>query len=138
MSTLHYIGWIRRFIIIAKFNVSYGYLWNSTTVGIWNRDYSGFWMVKKRLGCKRSGFQMGSEIRKPNPLKYGRMAAILSKTIWNPDKNVHFEWSGLWMVGTIAMAIVKAWPFEIQPSKSPDFKCQLFLFFQDIWWHSKS
>ena len=29
------------------------------------------------------------------------------------------------MVATIAIAIAKAWPFEIQTSKSPDFKCFL-------------
>ena len=38
-------------------------------------------MVKKRLGCKWSGFRMGSEIRKPNHLKSLQMAPILSKTI---------------------------------------------------------
>ena len=36
---------------------------------------------KKRLGCKWSESQMGSEIRKPNHLKSGQTAAILSKTI---------------------------------------------------------
>ena len=34
-----------------------------------------------------------------------------------------FEWSGYEMVGTIAIVIAKAQPFEIQPSKSPDFIC---------------
>ena len=52
---------------------------------------------------------IGSEIRKPNHLKYGQTAAILSETIWNLDKNVPilnglvFKWlaplSGFWMVG---------------------------------------
>ena len=30
---------------------------------------------------------MGPEIRKPNHMKSGQMATILSKTLWNPDKN---------------------------------------------------
>ena len=55
-----------------------------------------------------------------------------SPTIWNPDKwqpfcqkpfeiwtkSPDFEWSGFWMVGTIA----KARPFEIRPSKIPSVK----------------
>ena len=70
---------------------------------------------KKDLSTgKWSGFQIGSEIRKPNHLKSVKMATILSQIIWNPDKNVQilnglvFKWFGL----------AKAWP-----SKSPDFKC---------------
>ena len=45
------------------------------TVGIWNTDKSGFWMVEKRLVCKWPGFWMGSEIwtngpfgQKPNEI----------------------------------------------------------------------
>ena len=58
---------------------------------------------------------MGSLIWKPNHLKSGQKC---------PD----FEWSGFCMVGTIAIAIAKARtfktrPFEVQPSKSPDFRC---------------
>ena len=41
------------------------------------------------------------------------MTAILPKTSLNPDKNAHFEWSGLQMVGTIPIAIAKAQPLEI-------------------------
>ena len=40
------------------------------------------------IGPKEVGFWMGSEIWKPNPLKSGQMAAIMSKTFWNLDKNV--------------------------------------------------
>ena len=43
---------------------------------------------QKEVGCKWSGFRMGSEILKPNHLKSRQMAAILSKTIRNPDKNI--------------------------------------------------
>ena len=50
---------------------------------------------------------MGSEIRNPNHLKSGQMAAILSKTKRNPD----LEMSGFRMVGTIAIAIAKARSF---------------------------
>ena len=65
-------------------------------------------MVKKRLGCKWSGFW--------------------SPTIWNSDKCRHlvknkkcldFEWSGFRMVGTIAIAIAIAEQFEIRPCKIP-------------------
>ena len=55
-----------------------------------------------------------------------------SSTIWNSDNWLPFcqkpfeiqtKTSGFWMVGTIVIAIAKAVPFEIQPSKSSDFKC---------------
>ena len=36
-------------------------------------------------------FQMWSEILKPSHLKSGQMAVILSKTIWNLDKNVQIS-----------------------------------------------
>ena len=48
------------------------------TVRIWTSlDFE----VEKRLGFEWSGFQMGSEIRKPKHLESGQMAAILSKNI---------------------------------------------------------
>ena len=72
-------------------------------------------MVQNRLGGKWSGFPMGSEFRKPNHLKSGQMAAILSKTL-----DIWTKTSRFWMVGTIAIA--KARPFEIRSSKSPKFK----------------
>ena len=50
-------------------------------VGIWNLDTFGFGIVKKRLVCKWSIFQMGSKIWKLDHLKSEQMAAILSKTI---------------------------------------------------------
>ena len=50
-------------------------------------------------------------------MKAGKMAAILSEIIRNPDKNVQ-----ILMVETIA----KAQPFENRPSKSPDFRSQLY------------
>ena len=37
------------------------------------------------------GFWMGSEILKPSYLKSRQMAAILSQTIWNPDKMSRFR-----------------------------------------------
>ena len=60
---------------------------------------------------------MGSEIQKPK--------------LWNPDKwlpfgqkpfdiQTDFEWTSFQMVRT--KAIAKAQPFEIRPSKSPDFE----------------
>ena len=38
-----------------------------------------FGMFKRRLVCKWSGFQMGSEIWKPNHLKSGQTAAFCQK-----------------------------------------------------------
>ena len=37
------------------------------------------------------------------------------------QKYPDFEWSDFRMVVTIGIAIAKGWPFEIRPSKSPDF-----------------
>ena len=65
-------------------------IWVSGRVGIWNPDQSRFWMVEKRFGCKWYKFQMGSEIQKPDLLKSSKLAAILSKTIWIPGKNIRF------------------------------------------------
>ena len=43
---------------------------------------------------------MGSGIWKPNHVKSGQIATILSKAIWNLDKNVPISnVSGFWMVG---------------------------------------
>ena len=70
-----------------------------------------FQMVKKRLVCKWSGFYMGSEIRKPNHLKSGQMAAIWIKNhLKCEQKCPDFEWAGFRIVRTKAMA--KAKPFE--------------------------
>ena len=57
-------------------------------MGIWNLDSSRFLIVKNRMVCKWYGFQKGSKIQKPDHLKSGQMVAIVSKTIWNPDKDV--------------------------------------------------
>ena len=44
---------------------------------------------------------MGSEILKPNQLKYGQIGNILSKTILKSgQKHPDFEWSGFQIVGT--------------------------------------
>ena len=58
-------------------------------------------MVKKRLGCKWSGFWMWSEIQKPNHLKSTQMAAILSKTIWNLDKNIRISYVSGFQIPTV-------------------------------------
>ena len=75
-------------------------------------------MVEKRLDCKWSRFRMRSGIGKLNHLKSGQMATILSNHLKSGLKLSDFEWSGFWTVGTIAIAIAKAWLFEIRPSKS--------------------
>ena len=85
------------------------------------------------LGCKWSGFRMGSEIQKPNHLKSGQMAAILLKIIWNADKkHQDFEWYCFWMVGTIAIA--KAWSFENRYIWNPTFKKSGFQMFPGFKW----
>ena len=48
---------------------------NIPTVSIRNLDMLGFWIVKKRLVCKWSGFQVRSEIWKPH-LELNEIAAI--------------------------------------------------------------
>ena len=79
-------------------------------------------MFKKRLGCKWSGFRMVSEIRKPNHLKSGQIGChFVENHMKSGEKCPDFEWSSFLMVRTIAIAIAR--PFEIRPSKSPDFKC---------------
>ena len=60
-------------------------------VGIWNLDLSRFWMVKMRLGFKWSRFWVGSEIRKPNHLKW---QSFLSKKTFE----ILIKMSGFWMV----------------------------------------
>ena len=86
-------------------------------------------MVQKRLGWEWSRFRMGSEIQKPSRLKSGQMTTILSKNYLKSGlKYPDFEWSGFRMVRAIVVAIAKAWPFEIQSSKSPDLRSPLYLF----------
>ena len=68
-----------------------------TTLITVGAEKSGFGMVKKRLGCKWFGLQMESEIWKPNHLKSGQIPPF---------------WPSVQMVGTIAVAIPKARPFE--------------------------
>ena len=72
------------------------------TVGIWNPDQSGFQMIKN--GCKWSG----SEVRNPNQLKSGQMAAILSKPFEIRKK------SRFWMV-----QFLNVWDWSISQRWSP-------------------
>ena len=96
---------------------------NTGIIGLLRVHYSGdlkssqvwIWNGQKEVGF---GFWMGSKIPKPNHLKAWQMATI----------RLDFEWSGFWIVGTIATPIAKAQLFEkelfeIGPSKSPEFKC---------------
>ena len=77
------------------------------TASIWQQihfgKYSGDRNPTFLLDCKWSRFWMASELQKPNHLKSGQMAVILSKTIWNPDKNV-------W--------ILNGWDYNCSHSKS--------------------
>ena len=78
------------------------------------------WMIKMSPLARWSGFfQWGSEIWTCLDFEWDlisgsptiwnlEMGTILSKTIWNPDANVRISKTG---------------SFEIQPSKSRDFKC---------------
>ena len=71
-----------------------------------------------------------------------------SLTIWKPDKwllfcknhlnsgqkHPDFEWSGLWMVWTLALAIDKARPFENRTIWNSTFKKSGFQMFPDLEW----
>ena len=69
-------------------------------------------MAQKRLGCKWSEFQMRSEIQKPNHLKSEKWPPFYQKQFEIRAKGPDFEWSIFQMVGTLAIAIPKARPFE--------------------------
>ena len=89
--------------------------------GILNLDEPRF---EKRLINKWSRVQMESEIHKPNHLKSRKMAAILSKTIWNPNKNVQ-DLNGFQMVGTKSDPL-KTEQFAICSSKSLNLNVSRF------------
>ena len=101
-------------------------------MGLWNPDTSGFRMVKKRLVCKCSGFQMGSEVWKPDHLKNGQLATILSKTIWNLDKIVLILNVPVFKLSR-PLALAIAWHFK--PSIwNLIFKKSRFQMFSDFEW----
>ena len=81
--------------------------------GYLKRGSSEFQMVKKGLVCKWSGFWTVSEIQKPDHLKSRQMAAILSKTISNLDKNVLIS-NGLVFKMVRSRNHLKTRPFKIQ------------------------
>ena len=94
------VGWCGAVWVMWEFG---GY---ETICLLKSRVYTEGWkytVVKKKLGCIWSRFLMESEIRKPNHLKSGQIAAILSKTNWNPDKNLCIlnglvcKWLGLYL-----------------------------------------
>ena len=55
---------------------------------------------------------MGSEMRKPNHIKSGQMAAICQNHLKSEQRCQDFEWSRFQIVGTIAKAESIAQPFE--------------------------
>ena len=93
-----------------------------------------FQMAQKRLGCKWSGFWKEYEIQMPNHWKSRQNSIILSENfLKSRQKCPDFEWSGFQLVGTIAIVIPKAPPFEIwKHSKSHlqkvQIKCQIVKF----------
>ena len=103
-----------------------------STVGIWNRDKSGFWMVEKRMGCKWSGFQMGSEVQKPNHFNpdkwppFGQKVRISNGWISDPQciQMVQMVWilniiwipNIFWYLDGFYILLVILW-----------YKCQQFL-----------
>ena len=101
--------------------------------GIWTPNLgiqSVFQMVKKRSVCKWSRFWMGSKIQKPNHCNPGKWLNFFKNHLKSGQKCWDFERSGFRMVGTKVIAIARPFetgPFEIQPSKSPDFKSFLIL-----------
>ena len=96
---------------------------------IWNLDLSRFRMVEKKLVCKWSGFWMGSKIRKPDQLNLEKMAAIVSKTMWNPEKMSRF-----WMVWCPNGWDHSYRSFETQTVWNPIFKKPGFQMFLDFEW----
>ena len=95
-------------------------------IGIHNDAAHRIWNGQKMVGFNWSRFRIGSEIRNPNHLKTNKNGHHLVFTIWNLDNLVRiFHESNFQIIETKAIAIDKAQPFEIQPSKSPDFKCFL-------------
>ena len=84
-------------------------------------------MVKKRLNdldAKRSGIQMPFEYPTAQQYEYQINGRYFVKNhLKSKHKRLDFEWNSFQMVGTITLAIAKAGPFEIRPSKSPDLKC---------------
>ena len=50
----------------------------------WGSEIWTSLLVKKRLSCEWFGFQMGSEIGKPNHLKSGQIGIILYKKTFEP------------------------------------------------------
>ena len=99
----------------------------------WDLKFGLFWILN---GWKEVGLQMVriwntiwnpeaqplSEIRKPNPLKSGQIAAILSKNhLKSGQKCQGFKWLGL--SSQLKPDHLKTGPIEIRPLKSPDFKC---------------
>ena len=50
------------------------------------------------------------------------------------QKCLNFKWSSFCMVGNIAIAISKAWPFENQTILNPTFKMSGFQMFLDFKW----
>ena len=86
--------------------------------------YARIWNGQKEVAFNWSRFWMGSEIHNPNHLKTDKNGHHLVFTIWNLDNLVRILYeSDFQIIETKAIAIDKAQPFEIQPSKSPDFKC---------------
>ena len=76
------------------------------------------YLSKKRLGCRWSGFQMGSQI-----------AAILSKLF-----EIQTKMSEFWMVGNIGLAKAVARPFENWTIWNPTPKKSGFCMFLDFEW----
>ena len=108
--------------------------WHSKvyTVGIWNLDESGFWKFEKRLGCKWSRFQMGSEIRKPNHLKSEQMAPFCQKPF---DVGTKTSWFIMvWLLNGWDYSIAKARPFKNRTIWNMTFKKSIFQMFPDCKW----
>ena len=81
-------------------------------------------MVIKRLDCKWSGFQMGSQIWKPNHLKPDKWVPFCKKYfLKSRPKRSDFKWSNFQLFGTSISHIPKSWTFW----KQDNLKCDLQL-----------
>ena len=74
-----------------------------------------------KIGWVANGLDFEQDLKSGSPTIWNPDS--LSKSIWSLDKNVQISKGPVFlMVGTIAIAIAKAQPYEIQPIWNPTFK----------------
>ena len=116
---------------------------NLMNENVQNNLYSGdlkSWLVWILNGRKEVGLQMVQISNliwnsKAQPFEIRTNGCHFIKNhLKSRQKHIDFEWSSFWMVGTIAIAIAKAQPFENWTTWHPTFKKSRFQMFQDAEW----